>query len=82
MRRSQGAISMFCLGIFLLRHLTVDAGYLAGTSAGAVGWNAYVGLLHVAWASSQYGSRVPRPISQERPGGSCITFHDLASEAT
>ena len=52
----------------------------------AVGWghqlSTYAWPLHVAWACAQHGGWVPRGSIPWEPGGSCITFYDLASEVT
>lgn len=49
-----------------------------GGPAGAVNWNIHMKSHHVAWASSQHGSKGSCP--QREPGGSHIAFYDLGLE--
>lgn len=69
------AISVFCLGIFLLGCVNSGAGWLLGPQprllAGTTTW---------ARAFSQCSSWVPGQVLQERPGGNCITFSNLVAE--
>lgn len=48
------------------------------TSAGAIGWNTSIWILHVAWTSLQHEDWVPRASVPRELYGGCIAFYELA----